>query len=244
MIYIFSIIHLVFVLMMFVAWKFVDHKLDYRRYWLITLVIGSLGTFIYDFTGVFIFNFWEYSSTNIFEYLFIAFCTYVVATPLFIETINFLRSKLGEIKLPIEIRLNRMLSGVIATLFSILIFYVLLLAYNKQITLDLKLFFILFVAITLTMDLVSYAFKSIGGPFLDLLDGKILSPLSIVLSGFFCGFLWEIINLLFPLWTYKNLPPENILGIPIVVILLWGTLNAGYRFGSVMIFGESKNQSK
>ncbi|MBL8014668.1 MAG: hypothetical protein JNK26_00570 [Candidatus Doudnabacteria bacterium] len=240
MILLYSVIHLVYVAVVTIGWMLFDKRPDFRKYWLITAVIGSVCTIAFDFAGVVIFQFWRYFSSNEWEYIAISFSTYVVATPLFIEVTGYLIRWLAKFRLSFGIKNLNYFTYVGLILFSGLLglsAVVVTLVQGKGYG---WLFFITaFVALLLFSDgVLGLAGKK--GVVTLALEGSILSPLAIVLSGLICGMIWEILNTALPLWQFTNVPTENLLGVPLVVFLFWGTLNLAYWTVAELFFSKYK----
>lgn len=247
MIYLYSFTHILFVFAVLFCWRIFDKKYDYKNYIRIAIVVGVVISLLFDFAGVYIFRFWEYYSSNAAEYAAIALSTYIIATPLMIETLNFFFKLLRTFKIhnprstnKSGIKLN---SSIAFTLLVISIAVVWAVAYSNHYykeSITWLLLITLFVAGLTVFDCLVYLFRGIKGPILSVFDGRILAPFSVLVSGFIIGFFWELINLIFPLWFYKNLPPESVFGVPLAVIIFWGMLNMAYWACASIVFGKAK----
>lgn len=243
MIYTYSLIHLAFVALITLGWMLIDRKRDFKKYLYVTLIIGILGTVVFDFAGAIVFKFWYYRSENIIEYLFLSFCTYVVAAPVFIETQNFIMKKLNVFNLGLSFNTSRSWLQ-ISFIFSLLnLSVVCLLELVDFIDRDVPFFAVAFVLFIILMDSFTFLQTGIKGPYTRFIEGQFLSPFSVIISGLICGLIWEILNQRFPLWVHLELPPDKILGIPAVVILFWGALNIGYWAGANILFHRLRNKN-
>ena len=211
MIYLYSLIHVLFVLAVLFCWRLIDKKYDYKNYIRIALVVGVTISLLFDFAGVYIFRFWEYYSSNAVEYIAIAFSTYIIATPLMIETFNFLFKVFRKFQLPIKLKLNPSIVFTFLVISAGIIWAIAYSIHYYKESLSWLLLAALFIAGLTAFDSLVFLFKGIKGPILSIFDGRILAPLSVLLSGFIIGFFWELINVIFPLWFYQNLPPKILL---------------------------------
>lgn len=240
MIYIYSLIHLIFIVVATLLWRLVDRKPDYKKYWVISIVIGLVVTLGFDFAGSILFNLWDYYSVNVLEYAILSLCTYVAVVPLLIEVIRFLIQKFMSVRLFYGIRSSRMLAFVMFVLGASL---AIVLGINRiskpDTTADWQFLLGMFVATLLLSD-GALGFAGDRGIITLFMRGYVLVPFVVIVSGIMCGFVWELLNEIAPLWYYHNLPEANILGIPLAVIILWGTLNLGYYTLAELVFDKLK----
>ncbi|MFS8130722.1 MAG: hypothetical protein ACMG57_01960 [Candidatus Dojkabacteria bacterium] len=225
MIFFYSFIHFFFALLGIFAWFSIDRKRDYKRYFKVSIIIGVCLGLLFDFVLSGIFNFFSYSSTNILEYIVILFSTYVIGTPFIIETLEFFVEKLKFVKikgfkaLTSDFYYTELLISLIVS--GCLFVYGLINILNPE---GILFFIIGFISLTFLSDAI-LGIHLEDGLVTRLLKGYYLTPIAVLISGLLVGFLWEFLNINLRLWTYTNLPGDSILGIPIVVLIFWGTLN-------------------
>lgn len=228
MIYYYSLIHLFFVFLGIYAWFSIDRKRDYKKYIKLSLIIGLPLGLIFDFLLSGVFNFFSYSSKNIFEYLAILLCTYVAGAPFLIEIPEFLIEKLKLIRFDGLKKLTSdfyytetLISGI---LLGALFIYALINILYPQ---DILLFILVWILLIFFSDGL-LGIHNEEGVITKILKGYYFAPLGLIASGILCGIIWEILNLNIRLWTFFNLPGDSIWGIPIIELLLWSTLNLVY----------------
>ncbi len=243
MIYIYSLFHILFIFGIFFLWRLIDKKLDYKRYIKITFIVGILCASLYDLVGVVLLKFWIYSIDNVFEYIVISFSTYIIATPLFLEVFDYLIFKLSKFKLNFKIEVSKAIKILLSILFSLIGLSILLLKIFEYIQPNWIFFIVSSIVFLIVVDLFVNIVTNINGPVIRFLNGEILSPISLILSGFIGGFLWELFNTYMPLWRYINLPSESILNIPLVVVIFWGILIYGYWALSQILVKDYKLRS-
>lgn len=223
-------------------WELFDKKYDYKNYIKISLTVGLLAAFIFDFFGTIVFQFWGYNSSNLFEYFAITLSTYVVATPLLVETFGFILNLSSKLKLNFNFSFSRLTSVIGIFIVTIIGYALVFLKIFELIAADLFFFAGMFIIITLWLDFLLHIYTEERGVIYRFLNGEVLAPFVIILSGFLCGFLWELLNNFIPLWSYKNLPEGNILEVPLVVVLLWGILNLSYWTGAKLFYSSLKTK--
>ncbi len=237
-------IHLIFALSAFLLWRVWDRKPDFSNYFKVAATVGIIITLVFDFTGIYILRFWGYYSTTYLEYFAIAFGTYVIATPLFVETLGYFHLQFSKFKLNYKFNVTKSGAFTLFMISSIVLWGTGYIIHNNHVSADWPLLIGLFIFVLTFFDSLGFLIRGIKGPILSVFEGKIFAPLSVLVSGFLAGFLWEILNTYFPLWYYQNLPKNELFGVPLLVIVFWGTLNMAFWVCTNIVFGESYKSKK
>ena len=233
MIFQFSIFHVVFVLGLFYIWQKIDRKLDYKHYLKISFLIGLPLGLAVDFLGVLVFKMWYYDVRNFSQYLLTNLATYVVITPIVIETtdyfINFSNKFKGKFKINDSLfSLKYYLIEFLFTIISIIYLYLAKTFWNLQ-TSDVGVILFCGLLIFTICDSVLGLLK-IEGILTKILKGNYFHVGALVVAGLVTGFLWETFNYYIRIWFWveSEWPSFQFLNIPVAIIFMWCGLNLCY----------------
>jgi len=231
MFYINALAHQVFLLLFYFAWK----KINIRRLKTPTnelvkknLIIAMLLGFVFDFFGYF-FWLWLYESRNIIEYAVVVLATWIISTPVMMAVYIDIEGLLEKIIFkPMKFNINRKIYFILFFISGIIFSFQGYLRFRDLQNNITPQFFIIMLIAGIIAEESLLGILRVETMFDKILAGKYLVPLTIVIAGFFVGLIWELFNTQFRLWTYYNLPPGDILGIPIYVVGFYGVINYTY----------------
>jgi hypothetical protein len=191
------------------------------------LIAGVLGLF-FDLLGWYL-ALWYYESSSFPEYLLIILSTWIFSTPVMMAVYIDFQEILAGFKFPsIKIKISKLIYFVIFVI-SGLVFCIQ--AYFRLTDLQNNItpqFFIIMLISGMLAEEALMGLLKVRNLFDRVVSGEYLTIFTIIVAGFFVGLIWELFNTQFRLWTYTNLPPGDILGIPIFVVGFYGTINYTY----------------
>jgi len=229
----FSIFHIVFALGLFYIWQKIDLKPDYKHYIKISFLVGLPLGLAVDFLGVFVFKMWYYDANNLPNYLITNLATWIVATPLVIETTDYFLSISNKFKSRFKINetifsFKYYLIEFLFTLSSVLYLYLAKTFWGLQ-TSDVGVILFCGLLIFAICDSVLGLLK-IEGILTKILKGNYLHVGALVVAGLVTGFLWEMFNYYIRIWFWveSQWSSPQFLNIPVAIMFMWCGLNLCY----------------
>ena len=210
------------------------HKIQrkHKKFFYLLLIGIAIGL-IFDFFGAYIANLWEYPikiNEQIILYakgvLFGYGIPILMYYSIYRVILTLLTKKLGTFGIKLtthkkEAKIFKLLGILGIIMFLIPIFAITFFPFENPIIRGLLFSFTL-IGLWLILEFIEY-FERERSLLKDIFHGYWNPILTIIIGAVLTGFVWEFLNLLRPVWTYKNYPLSelNIFGVPIVILIGW-----------------------
>jgi hypothetical protein len=230
----FALIHLFFITAYSLLWFGLSGQKQQHNLFKLLILVGIPVNLVFDFFGLKVFYLWHYQSTNLYEYALIGAVTYIPLVPLALSMTNYFYERLQinfyqVAKLPKYFHLIEFVLGVGLT--AAISYW----RYEQGNSYARLMFFgLITIGILVGSDgLMGLLGKT--GVVTRTLTKNNFTLVAYILVGILIGLPWEVLNTYFPLWTYINLPGVQVVGVPLIVILLWLMFAVGYELTLAVI---------